>query len=75
MFSFNFFVRIRIPGKSLALVMLRNTRRRRLSGAATWSVERGDVRRRKRGAVRRRATTRLKWRRAHVSTPSATAYK
>ena len=57
MFSFSFFVRIRIPGKSLALVMLRNTRRRRLSGAATVSVERGDVRRRKRGEVRRRSAS------------------
>ena len=57
MFSFNFFVRIRIPGKSLALVMLRNTRRRRqLSGAASGSVQRGDVRRRKRGVLPRRAT-------------------
>ena len=52
--------------------MLRNTRRR-LIGAASGSVERGDVRRRKRGA--RRGSTRLKWRRAHVSTPSATTYK
>ena len=52
--------------------MLRNTRRR-LIGAASGSVERGDVRRCKRGA--RRGSTRLKWRRAHVSTPSATTYK